>query len=371
MHKFIDSILKPWFLIALLSTSMTAGLAEPITQSTPTATTENLPQTTSSDKIQVKLPGSTQSTFLTSQISPQVRVLYQDWLDTRRNRNIPVKIYLPSSSSKAKAPYPVIIFSHGLGGSKEAAIYLGDFLAQHGYACFHLQHDGSDEKLWKKTGNEIFSESINKLKGAANGQNLLARTFDVQFAIDQLFLLNKSGPEFKGKLNLKEIAVAGHSFGAGTALVIAGQTFPFPMLNNRLKDNRVKAAIYLSPPSNLRNRTAQEVYGNIRIPGLLFTGTNDNSPIGETPASERRNPYDGIQAPGQYLVIFYNGDHGVFNGRRRRTAQPTDEKFLSMIELTCLKFLDAYLRNDLSAKKWLNSGESAQYFKGTADFEHK
>ncbi|MBU6451485.1 MAG: hypothetical protein KGS72_06890 [Cyanobacteria bacterium REEB67] len=54
------------------------------------------------------------------------KITYQQWTDTKRSRTLPVKIYLPSSTVQAKAPYPVVIFSHGLGGSVEVAPYLAE-----------------------------------------------------------------------------------------------------------------------------------------------------------------------------------------------------------------------------------------------------
>jgi predicted dienelactone hydrolase len=53
-------------------------------------------------------------------------------LDSDRNREVPVKIYLNSSTE----PQPVVLFSHGLGGSRNASPYLGNHWAENGYiAC--------------------------------------------------------------------------------------------------------------------------------------------------------------------------------------------------------------------------------------------
>jgi predicted dienelactone hydrolase len=41
--------------------------------------------------------------------------------DTTRKRQIPIRVYLPLD----KAAAPVVMFSHGLGGSREGAAYLG------------------------------------------------------------------------------------------------------------------------------------------------------------------------------------------------------------------------------------------------------
>ena len=44
------------------------------------------------------------------------------WHDSKRDRDVPVKIYSPKSGS---GPFPVIIFSHGLGGTCETYSDLG------------------------------------------------------------------------------------------------------------------------------------------------------------------------------------------------------------------------------------------------------
>ena len=50
-----------------------------------------------------------------------VRIIEQDWNDSARNRVVPVRIYLPgveNAAGKTSVPLPLILFSHGLGGSR-------------------------------------------------------------------------------------------------------------------------------------------------------------------------------------------------------------------------------------------------------------
>jgi predicted dienelactone hydrolase len=64
------------------------------------------------------------------------------WIDSdRSDRAVPWKLYVPEA---ATAPAPVVVWSHGLGGSRDGGEYLGRHLASHGYAAFHVQHAGSD-----------------------------------------------------------------------------------------------------------------------------------------------------------------------------------------------------------------------------------
>ncbi len=203
------------------------------------------------------------------------------------------------------------------------------------------------------------------MQAAANGTNLIDRVGDVKFAIDELVKLNQSG--LSGQLNLNEIAVAGHSFGAGTALVIAGQRL---VTGQSLADKRVKAAIYLCPPV-MGSGEPRDVYGGINVPGLLLTGTGDNSVIGLTTAGQRRIPFDGMLAPHQYLVTFNGADHAVFGGRSFRKPQDTDAEFQRMIDKVTLEFLDATLKNDSASWQWLESPQSSAYFGNAAKYEHK
>ena len=65
--------------------------------------------------------------------------------DAARDRDIPVRVYLPPHT----APAPVVLFSHGLGGSRSGSAFLGEHWAARGYVAVFLQHPGSDESVWK------------------------------------------------------------------------------------------------------------------------------------------------------------------------------------------------------------------------------
>src|SRR6201999_1528495 len=50
-----------------------------------------------------------------------VKAIDKDWKDTSRDRDLPVKIYVPTNGD---GPFPLIVFSHGLGGSREGYDYI-------------------------------------------------------------------------------------------------------------------------------------------------------------------------------------------------------------------------------------------------------
>jgi predicted dienelactone hydrolase len=280
----------------------------------------------------------------------KVQTVQQDWTDAARaGRVVPVLIYLPTD---AAGPRPVVLFSHGLGGSRNAAPYLGQHLASHGYVAVHMQHPGSDVEVLRQEGLEA-------LKAAATGKQYLARAADVKFVIDELVRRNESDTALKGRLDTEKIAMSGHSFGAATTLGVCGQQWELTGRQGSVADPRVKCGLVLSgqPPERLRNDPAalDRAYAAMKVPMFHLTGTKDDSPIGAITAADRRKPFDHTKAADQYLLILENADHMVFGGNagRRRPATPNDERVQAIVKQCAAAFLDAYLLGDEKAKAWL------------------
>lgn len=292
-----------------------------------------------------------------------VATVSYDWVDAARSRKVPVKIYYPE---KGQGPFPVIIFSHGLGGSRDGYEYLGRHWASHGYVSVHVQHLGSDDAVWKES-KELAKDLA---RAAAKPGNAVERPKDVSFVLDRVAALDRDVSPLKGRLDLRAIGMAGHSFGAWTTLAVAGQMLG-PLQRSSLADPRVKAAIEMSAPVP-RNADLDRAYGKINVPILHMTGTLDDSPIGDTNAAERRVPFDHIQAPGQYLVIFQGGDHMIFAGQRRNARRgEKDPHFRDLILQGTTAFWDAYLKGDAAAKSWLSRGGYAGVLGGDAKLEMK
>jgi predicted dienelactone hydrolase len=228
-------------------------------------------------------PGS----YVPAKPSAEVAVIRQIWHDASRDRDVPVKIYYPNGNV---GRLPVILFSHGLGGSREGYEYLGLYWAGCGYISVHLQHLGSDDAVWK--GKEP-AEITKALTAAAMSlKNAADRPRDVSFAIDRLTELDgEAGFPLNGRLDLQRIGVAGHSFGGFTSMAIAGQDFG----SIRMGDPRVKAVIEMSTPV-ARPFQRDYAYAKITVPVFHMTGSRDDSPIGETKASERRIPFELMNA---------------------------------------------------------------------------
>jgi predicted dienelactone hydrolase len=289
---------------------------------------------------------------------------------------VPVKIYYPVSPADGSRPaFPVIIFSHGLGGSRDGYGYLGQHWASCGYVSVHVQHLGSDTEALRGARPMQNFKNI-----ASNPANAINRPLDITFAIDRLTELN-GVPSFPlaGRLNLAQLGVAGHSFGAFTTMAVAGARIPVLGAEPRFLDPRIKAAIAMSTPAN-PNSDTDAAFDGVRIPVFHMTGTADglsraskatgDAIVGDTTPAQRLLPYKHTRGAPAYLLVFAGGDHMVFSGRLVG-SRPTDKVFEASVCRGSTAFWDAWLKGDVSAKHWLGDGGFASAVGKAGTFEHK
>ena len=94
--------------------------------------------------------------------------------DSTRQRQIPVKVYMPVERCE---PAPLIMFSHGMGCSRDDYEYLGRHWASHGYICLHVQHIGSDTQVW----------DLRAMRASARSKtDTFNRPADISFVLDEL-----------------------------------------------------------------------------------------------------------------------------------------------------------------------------------------
>jgi len=298
----------------------------------------------------------------------KIEIILGEWVDADRDgRAIPYKIYVPIT---AKGPRPVVIFSHGLGGSREGAAYLGEHLASWGYVAVHIQHPGSDRSVWE--GMTDPREIIRALTAATRDLSVLKGRFeDVPSAVDHLIEMNASGP-LAGRLDIDRIGMSGHSFGAVSTLTAAGMKLGRRGITE-YAEPRFKAFIAYSPNKPMGARNLDDAFSLLSRPMLHFTGTNDMSPLDkDQPASDRQIPFRHITVPNQYLVVLNGGDHMVFGGEgSKRGGRDTsrDDTFHRLIREMSVAFWDAYLMDDPAAKAWLRDGNAAAELSNNAFYE--
>jgi predicted dienelactone hydrolase len=276
--------------------------------------------------------------------------------DASRNRDIPVRIYLPANEK----PVPIVLFSHGLGGSRAGSKFLGEHWAARGYIAVFVQHPGSDEGAWKDAAPK---DRMAAMRTAASLENFLLRVRDVRAVLDELEVWNKNGL-LAGRMDLTKIGMSGHSFGAVTTEAVSGETLP--LSGTQLTDPRIRAAVILSPSVPV-STTAEQAFGAVKIPWLLMTGTKDTAPIGPADMKSRLAVYPALHGAPKYQVVLNNAEHSAFTDRALPgDREPRNPNHRRAILALSTAFWDAYLRGDKDALAWLN-GDGPRSVMETAD----
>lgn len=254
--------------------------------------------------------------------------------DKKRNKDLQLRLTFPKSSG----PFPVIVFSHGLYGSKDNYLPLTEFWASHGYVVIQVNHADS-LKLGTRLGDP---------------RALLAwdeRPRDISFIIDALQALNEGNEQLKGKLNLEKIGVGGHSFGAGTTQLVAGANAIGGKKTMNFADPRLDAALLMSSqgPGGI---LTEDSWKSVTKPMMVMSGSKDGPTRTGQPAAWRKKPYE-LSPPGDKFLVWIEGlDHG-FGDVTESAMFSYNADHIAWTQATTLAFWDDYLKQSESAKEFL------------------
>lgn len=270
--------------------------------------------------------------------------------DAARKREIPILVYLPAGTNAA----PVVLFSHGLGGTRHGSAYLGRHWSARGYAAVFLQHPGSDDSVWR---GQPLGGRMAGMEAAASGENFLLRVKDVSVALDQLAAWNADpASALRGRLDPKHVAMTGHSFGAVTTQAVSGQRLSAGLF---VTDPRIKAAVLFSPSGPRNGGRAEQSFGSVDIPWLLMTGTRDLSRIGGITMESRLSVYPALPAGNKYELVLEGAEHSAFTERAlpgdRGKRNPNHHRAILALSTA---FFDAYLKEDAAARAWLDGPDA-------------
>lgn len=299
----------------------------------------------------------------------KVLLVRGDFTDpARHNRRVPYKIYYPAAIGLG--PLPVVVWSHGLGGSRDGAGFISRFISSHGFVVIHVQHHGTDSSLWEgKPGHpwDVIRES------KYSAEDVFNRYQDIPFVLDQLPAFCADQPEIGQHMDITRLGMSGHSFGANTTQIMAGQSFGAPGQLQRLKESRFRAGILYSPVPSFNNESPREqIYGTIDLPLLHMTGTDDTSPIEGFGYERRLEVYTHSGGPEQILLTLNGGDHMVYNGSRGKLADnPKRLVHENIIKVAALAYWDTWLKDDATARHWLMEGGFATWLNGEGSFSLK
>jgi predicted dienelactone hydrolase len=117
--------------------------------------------------------------------------------------------------SDAKGRWPVVLLSHGSGGSVMDLNWFGSHLAAHGFVVVSVNHPGN---TYKDTSPEGFARAYE-------------RPQDFTVILDHLL----KDPKWGSRVDPERIGAAGHSMGGYTALALVGLNLNLEWIEKRCK----------------------------------------------------------------------------------------------------------------------------------------
>lgn len=241
---------------------------------------------------------------------PPYEVVDFDWIDQARARPVPARLYWPTAA-RPDAPVPLVVFSHGIGGSRRGYSYLGKHWSAHGVASLHVQHVGSDAALWR--GNPF--GLVGRLQAAAREQEAIARAADVRFALDRM--LSGEAGERAAAVDRQRLVAAGHSYGANTTLLAVGAQVVRAGRRIDCLDARFSSAVIISAPPFYGEPDLAAVLSTVSVPTIHVTATDDviEIPGYRSGAADRLAIFEAIAHPHKLLAVFSGGSHSMFTDR--------------------------------------------------------
>jgi dienelactone hydrolase len=191
--------------------------------------------------------------------------------------------------------YPLVVFSHGLGGHRRQSTFLCTHLASHGYVVAACDHPGSTMLDLLRARGRLDAEAVETRVGAP-------RADDLRFVVDRV--LDGSAGDVAALTRAERIAATGHSLGGWASLVLAR------------RDARVRSLALMAPAGGRTHgdtralRAALDFAFGRPVPSLWLVAERDAI-----------LPLDGIEAlyadaePPKQLVVLADTDHLHFCDR--------------------------------------------------------
>jgi predicted dienelactone hydrolase len=309
--------------------------------------------------------------------------------DQSRNRTYPVDLYLPqslfqNSSQLDPDSVPVVLLSHGLGSSRADFADIAQYFASYGYAVALPEHIGSNYDLQQA----VFAGRASEVFRV---QEFIDRPLDLSFLLDELEDRNQS--DWQGRLNLKQVAAGGHSFGGYTVLALAGATVDFEhlqqscrreaflefldpalllqcraleleaspaeaRLTQSFRDERISFIIAFNPVN--AGIFGPEGLSQIQIPVVIgASGYDPAAPI----VPEQAYSFTWLTAPEKYLLLARGGAHipqltAIVNRILSPSIDPQQLEeeialFRSNVKVLLLAFLQIHLANRAEYGRYL------------------
>ncbi len=141
--------------------------------------------------------------------------------------------YLNSALKSSAESYPLVIFSHGLGGMRMQNTIQMEELASKGFIALAMDHafdanvtifnDGSSADYRSAIVGEVTPDEFWEIRLP----QINTRVADVSFVLDHIQEIQDKDDGFWSKIDLGRVGIMGHSFGGGTAIVASSRDTRF------------------------------------------------------------------------------------------------------------------------------------------------
>lgn len=274
-----------------------------------------------------------------------------DWVDAKRQRAVPVRLHWPAEPAGSSASVPLVVFSHGIGGSRMGYSYLGRHLASLGWACLHVQHVGSDRSLWF---NGSMWGVVSRLRAAAQESEAIERVRDLRFALDALLDPGLQHPDIgrlAERIDAQRVVAAGHSYGANTTMLAIGARIARQNQVHDFLDPRLRAAILISAPPFYGEADLASILAPVKLPTLHVTTNEDviNIPGYHSGVEDRIAVFDAIADPRKTLVVFDRGNHSIFTDRQVSGGYELNQQIKGATKTLAAAFLRQQFGQDTAA----------------------
>ncbi len=322
--------------------------------------------------------------------------------DAKRDLELAVRVVYPgkqlgdaaNGGEALPTKWPLVVFSHGMGGSFDAFEGLAKYLAARGFVVIRPTHSDSIA-LRRKRGEDVRGFARDP-KAYTKNVDLKGRVLDCSLILDSLDVIEskvaglKHG-EGRGMIDRERIAMAGHSAGAMTTQLSIGakgrgldrtiKSFLEPVVS--IADPRFKAGIIVSGAGTKSKIFTEESY-EIAVPILVITGSLDLSKASSEDPESRKSAFmlsRGTEkgGPPAWLMFIEGATHSSYSGKgagQLLDGSPrgaTDPEIVARVTNEVVaRFLNAVLLGDGASQEWLSTpSEIAALSQGTASVESK
>jgi predicted dienelactone hydrolase len=241
-------------------------------------------------------------------------------------------------------PYPLLVFSHGYGGSGLSAVFFTEPLAARGWIVACPDHHDKHSAVRIRTGQEEDFDRLGFLQhakeiassGPGDRGKYLYRLDEMRVVLEDMLT-----SDLFGKLiDRDRIAVGGHSFGGYTALGLSGTI-------EERRDPRIKAVLLFSTGAGGYLFSEDEL-AHVRIPSMLFMGEREREQRRgiQTMQELTDKMYRNLPPPKYFLEVkgasHFSFNNGFADNLRTRLLSGTQEQF-EVIRRYSIAFLEKHV----------------------------